>query len=37
MPLIDRRTMSMLTAAALAAPARALAHESFPSRPIHLI
>jgi len=37
MPLIDRRTMSMLTAAALAAPARAFAQENFPSRPIHLI
>ena len=37
MPLIDRRTMLMLTAAALAAPARAFAQENFPSRPIHLI
>jgi len=37
MALIDRRTMSMLTAAALAAPARAFAQENFPSRPIHLI
>ena len=37
MALIDRRTMSMLTAAALAAPARAFAEDAFPSRPIHLI
>jgi len=37
MPLIDRRTMSMLAAAALAAPARAFAQESFPTRPMHLI
>lgn len=37
MALIDRRTMSMLTAAALAAPARAFAQENFPSRPIHLV
>ena len=37
MALIDRRTMSMLTAAALAAPTRAFAQENFPSRPIHLV
>lgn len=36
MSLIDRRTMSMLTLAALASP-RALAAEPYPSRPIHLI
>jgi len=37
MALIDRRTMSMLTAAALAAPSRAFAQDSFPTRPMHLI
>jgi len=37
MALIDRRTMSMLTAAALAAPSRAFAQDGFPSRPMHLI
>lgn len=36
MSLIDRRTMSVLTLAALASP-RALAAEPYPSRPIHLI
>ena len=37
MSLIDRRKMSILTAAALAAPAQAFAAETYPSRPIHLI
>ena len=37
MALIDRRKMSLLTAAALAAPARAFAQGAYPSRPIHLI
>jgi tripartite-type tricarboxylate transporter receptor subunit TctC len=37
MALIDRRTMSMLTAAALAAPSRAFAEDAYPTRPIHLI
>ena len=37
MPLIDRRKMSMLTAAAVAAPAQAFAQDSFPTRPMHLI
>jgi tripartite-type tricarboxylate transporter receptor subunit TctC len=36
MSLIDRRKMSILTAAALASP-RAFAAETYPSRPIHLI
>jgi len=37
MALIDRRTMSMLTAAALAAPSRAFAEDAYPTRPIHVI
>lgn len=37
MPLIDRRTMSLLSLAAAAAPATALAAGSYPSRPVHLI
>ncbi|MGH6673246.1 MAG: Bug family tripartite tricarboxylate transporter substrate binding protein [Xanthobacteraceae bacterium] len=34
---IDRRTMSLISLAALAAPGTALAADSFPSRSIHLI
>jgi tripartite-type tricarboxylate transporter receptor subunit TctC len=37
MPLIDRRTMSLLSLAAISSPATALAVETYPSRPIHLI
>jgi tripartite-type tricarboxylate transporter receptor subunit TctC len=37
MPLIDRRTMSLLSLAALSAPATALAAGAYPSRPVHLI
>jgi tripartite-type tricarboxylate transporter receptor subunit TctC len=37
MRLIDRRTMSLLSLAALSAPATALAAETYPTRPIHLI
>lgn len=37
MSVIDRRTMSLLSLAALSAPATALAADSFPSRPIHLV
>jgi len=37
MPLIDRRTMSLLSLAAVSAPAMAWAAESYPSRPVHLI
>lgn len=37
MPLIDRRTLSLLGLAALSSPATARAAESYPSRPVHLI
>ncbi len=37
MPLIDRRTVSLLGLAALSSPATVLAAETYPSRPIHLI
>lgn len=37
MPLIDRRTMSLLGLAALSRPFAALAAETYPSRPVHLI
>ncbi len=37
MTAIDRRTMSLISLAALAAPATALADDSFPSRSIHLV
>ncbi len=37
MPLIDRRTVSLLGLAALSWPATALAAEAYPSRPIHLV
>lgn len=37
MPLIDRRTMSLLGLAAISSPATALAGETYPSRPIHLV
>jgi tripartite-type tricarboxylate transporter receptor subunit TctC len=37
MPVIDRRTMSLLSLAATLSPATALAAESYPSRPVHLI
>ena len=37
MPLIDRRTMSLLGLAAISSPAIALAAGTYPSRPIHLI
>lgn len=36
MPLIDRRTASMLGLSALL-PQFALAHDAYPSRPIHVI
>jgi len=35
--IIDRRTMSLISLAALAAPRTALAADSFPSRPIHVV
>lgn len=37
MPLIDRRTMSLLSLAALSAPVAAFGAETYPSRPIHLV
>lgn len=37
MTVIDRRTMSVLSLAALAAPGTALAADSYPSRSIHLV
>jgi tripartite-type tricarboxylate transporter receptor subunit TctC len=37
MPLIDRRTLSLLGLAALSSPTKALAAEDYPTRPIHLI
>jgi tripartite-type tricarboxylate transporter receptor subunit TctC len=37
MPLIDRRKMSLLGLAAISSPATALAAETYPSRPIHLV
>src|SRR6185437_1173481 len=37
MTVIDRRTMSLLSLAALAAPGTALAADNFPSRAIHLV
>jgi tripartite-type tricarboxylate transporter receptor subunit TctC len=37
MTVIDRRTMSLISLAALAAPGTALAADSFPSRSIHLV
>jgi tripartite-type tricarboxylate transporter receptor subunit TctC len=36
MAVIDRRTMSLLSLAAMAAPAGALAADTYPSRPIHV-
>ncbi len=37
MTVIDRRTMSLLSLATLAAPKSAFAADAFPSRPIHLV
>lgn len=37
MPLIDRRTLSLLGLAALSSPGTARAAESYPSRPVHLV
>ncbi len=37
MPLIDRRTVSLLGLAAISSPVVAFAAESYPSRPIHLV
>lgn len=37
MPLIDRRTMSLLSLTTILSPATALAAETYPSRPIHLV
>jgi tripartite-type tricarboxylate transporter receptor subunit TctC len=37
MPLIDRRTLSLLGLAAISSPATAFAAEAYPSRPIHLV
>jgi tripartite-type tricarboxylate transporter receptor subunit TctC len=37
MPLIDRRVVSLLGVAAILSPLGALAAETYPSRPIHLI
>lgn len=37
MPLIDRRTLSLLGVAALSSPATAWAADNYPSRPVHLV
>ena len=37
MPHIDRRTMSLLSMAAMLSPARAFAADDYPSRPVHIV